>query len=84
MTSKATCLLVDIHLGKISGVEMVRQLSTTGFKFPVIFVTGCGDDAIRRQAMDLNCVAYLTKPFQADQLIEAIMKATGSNLGLES
>ena len=50
-TSKAARLVVDIQLGDISGVELVRQLYATGFKFPVIFVTGNQDGTIRRGAM---------------------------------
>ena len=83
MTSKAACLIVDIQLGDISGVELVRQLYATGFKFPVIFVTGSPDSAIRSQAMNLGCVAFLNKPFSADELIEPILRATGSKPDLE-
>jgi FixJ family two-component response regulator len=79
-TSEATCLIVNIQLRDISGVELGRQLAVTGFKFPIIFLTGSWDATIRRQAMDLGCVAYLHKSFLADRLIEAIEKATGSNL----
>ena len=78
-TSNAACLIVDIDLGKISGVDMVRRLAAAGLKFPVIFVTGCQDDQIRRQAMDQGCAAYLKKPFRADHLIAALNLVTGSN-----
>jgi FixJ family two-component response regulator len=76
-TSKADCLVVDIQLGDISGVELVRQLTESGFTFPVIFMTALDDETIRSQAAQLGCVAYLRKPFSADLLIEAIVKATG-------
>ena len=60
-TSAATCLLVDIQLGNISGLDLVRQLAAVGFKLPVIFMTGCANEAIRSQATQLNCcIAYLT------------------------
>jgi FixJ family two-component response regulator len=81
-TSKATCLVVDLQLGGISGVDLVRQLFATGCKLPVIFVTGCQDDTLCKQARDLGCVAFLKKPFQADQLISAVAQAMESNADL--
>jgi len=77
-TSEVTCLIVDIYLGDTSGLDLARQLPAAGFKFPVIFMTGSTDDTIRRQCMDLGCVAYLRKPFPEGRLIDAIRKAIGS------
>jgi FixJ family two-component response regulator len=76
-TSEATCLVVDIQLGDFSGVELARRLAASGFKFPIIFMTGSDDDRIRAQAMDFGCVAFLHKPFSACQLFAAIKTATG-------
>ncbi|HEY1473294.1 MAG TPA: response regulator [Pseudolabrys sp.] len=75
-TSKAACLLVDIQLGDITGVELARQLTASDCTFPVIFMTGSSDTMVYQQAMDCGCVAFLHKPFPADQLVESIMKAT--------
>lgn len=75
-TSKAACLLVDIQLGDISGVELARELSAIDCKFPIIFMSGSNDTILYKQATDFGCVAFLHKPFPADQLIESIMKAT--------
>jgi FixJ family two-component response regulator len=71
----ATCLLLDINLGGISGIELYRQLSEAGSKLPIIFMTAIDDDAIERVAMEAGCVAYLRKPFPASQLLDAIEKA---------
>ena len=76
-TSKAGCLVIDIQLGDVSGMELARELADAGFKFPVIFMTAVDDENIRSQAHKLGCVAYLRKPFGADLLIEAIVKAIG-------
>jgi FixJ family two-component response regulator len=76
-TSKASCLVVDVQLGDISGVELARQLADAGFKFPIIFMTALDDEVILRQAEQLGCVAYLRKPFNEDLLIEAIVRAIG-------
>jgi FixJ family two-component response regulator len=77
-TSKAKCLVVDVQLGDISGVELARQLGDAGFRFPIIFMTALDDEVISRQAEHLGCVAYLRKPFGADLLIEAIVRAIGN------
>jgi FixJ family two-component response regulator len=77
-TSAAICLVVDIKLGNISGLDLVRQLAAADFNLPVIFMTGCADETIRSQAMQLGCcVAYLKKPFPGNLLIEAIIRAAG-------
>jgi FixJ family two-component response regulator len=78
-SSKAGSLLVDINLGDISGVELARQLAAGGYRFPIIFMTGSSDEIIRRQAMEIGCVAFLHKPLPEDQLIESIVEAMTSN-----
>jgi len=77
-TSNAACIVVDVGLGNTSGLELVRQLSASGLRFPVIFISSAEDEAIRRQATELGCIAFLRKPFPADRLVEAVKKATGS------
>jgi FixJ family two-component response regulator len=72
---RAACLLVDIQLGDITGVELARQLMAEGFKFPVIFMTGHGDVAVERRAAAAGGIAFLRKPFPATTLMEAIKKA---------
>jgi FixJ family two-component response regulator len=76
-TSKATCLVVDIQLGDVSGVELAHQLLVGGFAYPIIFITGLDDDVIRRQAIAAGGVAVLRKPFPAKMLFDAIEKVVG-------
>jgi FixJ family two-component response regulator len=71
----ATCLLLDIHLGGISGIELRRRLAASGSKWPVIFMTANDDEVTRSQAMDAGCIAYLQKPFAQHVLLNAISKA---------
>jgi FixJ family two-component response regulator len=71
----ATCLLLDIHLGGISGIELRRRLAASGSKRPVIFMTANDDEATRNEAMDAGCIAYLQKPFAGQVLLDAIGKA---------
>jgi len=81
ITTKAACLVIDIQLGDISGVELASHLFAIGFRFPIIFMTGSTDETHRRQALDLGCTAFLLKPFPAVQLIDAITTAIGCPLG---
>jgi FixJ family two-component response regulator len=71
----AACLLLDIHLGGISGIELQRRLAASGSKRPVIFMTANDDQATRNEAMDAGCIAYLRKPFTGQVLLDAIGKA---------
>jgi CheY-like chemotaxis protein len=69
---EAACLVVDIHLGGISGIDLKRKLIASGNDFPVIFMTAVDNAVTRQQAADAGCIAYLRKPFLAKLLIEAI------------
>jgi FixJ family two-component response regulator len=71
-TCEAKCLVVDVHLGGISGITLRRQLAASGRDLPVIFMTGVDSDATRQDALDAGCIAYLRKPFLAKLLIDAI------------
>jgi FixJ family two-component response regulator len=73
----ATCLVLDVHLGGMSGIELRRRLKLVRSKLPVIFITAVDDEATQQEAMEVGCVAFLRKPFQANLLIGAIDKATG-------
>jgi FixJ family two-component response regulator len=72
----ATCLLLDIHLWGISGLELRRRLAASGSKCPVIFMTANDDEATHNEAMDAGCIAYLRKPFSRHVLLDAIGKAS--------
>ena len=61
----------------MSGIELRRQLKALGSTIPVIFMTARDSDAIRRQALEEGCIAYLRKPFPSRLLFEAIDKAAG-------
>jgi FixJ family two-component response regulator len=73
--SNAICMLLDIRLGGMSGVELQRSLRTSGSTLPVVFVTAFDSESVRREALEAGCAAYLTKPFSASALIEAIVTA---------
>jgi FixJ family two-component response regulator len=71
-TSRACCLMIDIHLGLFSGLALGRGLAQAGFKYPVIYMTASTDESIRRQAHDAGCVAFLRKPFVPADLSQAL------------
>jgi len=79
-TLGAACVIVDIQLGNMSGLELVRTLSAQGLALPAIFITASCNDLHQRQAMELGCAAFLPKPFSAERLIEAVARAIGSTL----
>ena len=76
-TCRAFCLVVDVHLGNITGLELAHQLAADGFKFPIIFMTAHRDSLIERKAFAVGGVAFLYKPFPATSLIDAIKKVAG-------
>jgi FixJ family two-component response regulator len=71
----ATCLVLDINLNGISGLELRRQLARSGCSLPVIFITAAENEATRGAALDAGCVAYLQKPFPSCLLVKAIETA---------
>ena len=71
----AICLLLDIHLGGISGIDLQRRLAASGSKCPVIFMTANDDSATRKAAADAGCIAYLRKPFAPQLLLDALSRA---------
>ena len=72
---KAECIILDIHLGGMSGFEMYQKLTNNGSDVPVIFITAHDDEQTRTQAKRLGAVAYLRKPFDDQSLIDAISTA---------
>ncbi len=73
---KADYLLLDVHLGGMSGIDLQRRLRSSGAALPVIFMTAIDNEATRQEAFDAGCIAYLKKPFLAKLLIDAINGAS--------
>ncbi len=69
------CLVLDIHLGGMSGIELRKHLASTGSKVPVIFITAVGEEADHKRAWEAGCIDCLQKPFAAQSLMNAIGKA---------
>lgn len=75
---RATCIVLDINLDGKSGIDLYRSLMEKGVTTPVIYITGNDSPASRTAAVASGCVAYLTKPFSAEALIESVMRAAAA------
>lgn len=73
---RAVCVILDIDLNDDSGIEVCHRLKAGGVSLPVIYMTGKDSHATRMAAMASGCIAYLTKPFAAQSLIEPIERAS--------
>jgi FixJ family two-component response regulator len=76
----AACLISDVRMPTMSGVELQARLVALGRTIPIIFITAFPDDAIRARAMNAGAVAVLTKPFYGETLIkciDSVLKRTG-------
>jgi len=69
------CILLDIGMAEMDGLEVQRQLNVRGVTLPVIVLTGHGDIAMAVKAMKAGAVDFLEKPFETDALEEAIRRA---------
>jgi FixJ family two-component response regulator len=81
MMTEAICLIVDVQLGESCGIEFAQHLANAGFRIPIIFMSARNNESVKRRAMEIGCVAFLTKPFSADVLIEALANAGRDHAG---
>jgi FixJ family two-component response regulator len=75
------CLLLDIRLPGLSGLELQRQLRSSQAWLPLIFLTAHGTEAMRAQTLQAGAVAFFTKPFSDTALLEAIHAALAPDSG---
>jgi len=66
------CLVLDVRLPGLGGLNLQRELSERGIQIPIIFITGHGDIPMSVQAMKAGAVEFLTKPFRDQDLLDAI------------
>ena len=70
-----SCLVLDVSLPGVSGLEFQRELADAGFQIPIIFITGHGDIPMTVKAMKSGAIEFLTKPFLDQALLDAIHQA---------
>lgn len=73
------CLVLDVRMPGISGIDLQRQLIETGWHIPVIFVTGHGDVSMAVEAMRLGAVDFLQKPIKEQQFIDSVQRTLESS-----
>jgi FixJ family two-component response regulator len=69
------CLVLDVRLPGVNGLDFQRELADTGVRIPIIFITGHGDIPMTVKAMKSGAVEFLTKPFRDQDLLDAIHQA---------
>lgn len=69
------CLVLDVSLPGVNGLDFQRELTDTGIRIPIIFITGHGDIPMTVKAMKSGAVEFLTKPFLDQDLLNAIQQA---------
>jgi FixJ family two-component response regulator len=66
------CLVLDLRLAGMSGLDLLKHLGAIGSRIPVIILTAHGDDEVRQRALQAGAVALLGKPFRGDALLDAV------------
>ena len=74
----ASCLITDVRLGGMSGIELQNSLAASGYRIPVIVVTAFPDDRTRTQALSAGAVSVLSKPIAKEELLTCIRSALKS------
>ena len=74
-TDRPGCLVLDVRLPGVNGLDFQRELSEAGARIPIIFITGHGDIPMTVKAMKSGAVEFLTKPFRDQDLLDAIHQA---------
>src|SRR5437899_9628833 len=70
-----SCLVLDVRLPGVNGLDLQRELADAGIRIPIIFITGHGDIPMTVKAMKSGAVEFLTKPFKDQDLLDAIYQA---------
>jgi FixJ family two-component response regulator len=74
-TDGPSCLVLDVRLPQMSGLDFQRQLAETGVQIPIVFITAHGDISMSVRALKSGAVEFLTKPFRDQDLVDAIQQA---------
>jgi FixJ family two-component response regulator len=75
---KASCLVLDVQMPGMSGLQLQSHLAASGRHIPIVFVTGYPDDGVRAKALSSGAVCFLTKPFSEDDLLGGLQTALTS------
>ena len=70
-----SCLILDVRMPEMSGLELQKQLQIQGTQVPIIFITSVEDESIRTRVLNAGAVCFLTKPFEIRTLIKHLEEA---------
>jgi FixJ family two-component response regulator len=73
--SEVECLIADVRMPGMTGLQLQRELAATGARIPIVFITAHGDDRARAQALRGGAAAFLLKPFSEQALLDAVQAA---------
>lgn len=73
--SETACLIVDVQMPVMSGVDLQGELLKRGYRIPIIFITAFPEDRVRDQVLEAGAVCYLVKPFNGGAIIDYLRKA---------
>jgi FixJ family two-component response regulator len=73
--AETSCLISDVQMPDLNGIELQRILGARGQRIPIIFLTGFPDENVEVQAMTAGALCYLTKPFDEEQLLKYVDQA---------
>ena len=76
-----SCLIADVRMPGLSGIDLQRRLIARGVRMPTIFITAFPEEGTRRRAMTAGAVGYLGKPFSEESLLTCLDAALGSSEG---
>jgi FixJ family two-component response regulator len=76
-----SCLILDVQMPNMNGLELQSELAAAGYSIPIIFVTAYDDKESRGRAMQAGAVAFLGKPFSDEQLLQTVRSALGHENG---
>lgn len=76
---KTSCLILDVKMPGMSGIELQRHLIASDCRIPIVFVTGFADDRMHSEAMQAGAVGVLLKPFREDDLLDCLHLALKQN-----
>ena len=79
-----SCVIADVHMPGMSGIELQNLLKTQGYRLPIIFITAFPEESVRAQALEAGAACFLSKPFDTQILIkhlDAAVKGHGCQTG---
>jgi FixJ family two-component response regulator len=78
---ETACLILDVRMPGMDGLELQHRLSEAGERIPIIFITAHADHEQERRAMEAGAVGFLYKPFSQESLLQAVRSALGDQPG---